>query len=98
MIFVVVTLCFQFRQAKTEIVNASRVAYRFMAGLTSKNQASPESPGDQNRGGPTFQGTWLKNVVSAGAKPSSSESTPPREADGAPPLQRQKSAEQSTRL
>lgn len=89
----------QFRQAKTEIVNASRVAYRFMAGLTSKNQASQESPGDQNRGGgPTFQGAWFKNVVSAGAKPSTSGSTPSQEADDAPPLQGQKSAEQSTRL
>ncbi|KAE8773488.1 desumoylating isopeptidase 2 [Hordeum vulgare] len=37
----------KFRQAKTEIVNASRVAYRFMAGLTSKNQASQESPGSK---------------------------------------------------
>ncbi|KAM3409174.1 hypothetical protein ACQJBY_001875 [Aegilops geniculata] len=88
----------KFRQAKTEIVNASRVAYRFMAGLTSKNQASQEAPGDQNRGSPTFQGTWFKNVVSAGAKPSTSGSTPSQEADDAPPLQHQQSAEQPTRL
>lgn len=88
----------KFRQAKTEIVNASRVAYRFMAGLASRNQASPESLGNQNRGGPTFQGTWFKNIVSAGAKPSSSGSTPPQEADDGSPLQHQKSTEQSTRL
>ena len=88
----------KFRQAKTEIVNASRVAYRFMAGLTSKNQASQESPGEQNRGSPTFQGTWFKNVVSAGAKPSTSGSTPSQEDDDTPPLQRQQSAEQPTRL
>uniref|UniRef100_A0A0E0MA42 PPPDE domain-containing protein n=1 Tax=Oryza punctata TaxID=4537 RepID=A0A0E0MA42_ORYPU len=66
----------KFRQAKTEIVNASRVAYRFMAGLASKNQnPQPESPSNQSRNGPTFQGTWFKNIISNGAKPSSSEST-----------------------
>ncbi|KAL5230077.1 hypothetical protein ABZP36_028853 [Zizania latifolia] len=90
----------KFRQAKTEIVNASRVAYRFMAGLASKNQPSqPESPGNQNRNGPTFQGSWFKNIVSAGAKPSSSESTSSHDAGDGSPFQNQKSAEQqSTRL
>lgn len=91
----------KFRQAKTEIVNASRVAYRFMAGLTSKNQASPESPGNnQNRGSPSFQGAWFKNIVSAGAKPSSSGSTRThfQDADDGTPLQHQSSTEQSTQL
>ncbi|XP_062205271.1 uncharacterized protein LOC133907290 isoform X1 [Phragmites australis] len=89
----------KFRHAKTEIVNASRVAYRFMAGLASKNQASPESAGNnQNRGSPTFQGAWFKNVISAGAKPSSSGSTPSQDTDDGSPLERQKSTEQSRRL
>ncbi|KAF8698498.1 hypothetical protein HU200_035241 [Digitaria exilis] len=99
----------KFRQAKTEIVNASRVAYRFMAGLASRNQASPESPGsnqnrgsptptNQNRGSPTTQGAWFKNIVAAGAKPSSSGSTPTQDTDDGSPLRRQNSTEQSTRL
>lgn len=91
----------QFRQAKTEIVNASRVAYRFMAGLASKNQASPESLGNnQNRGSPTFQGAWFKNIISAGAKPSASGSTPTHSQDAGDgtPLRRQSSTEQSTQL
>lgn len=62
--------CFwQLRQAKTEIVSASKVAYRFLAGVASN---SPESPGNTNRGAPRFQGTWFKNLISNGAKPSSS--------------------------
>ncbi|TVU31911.1 hypothetical protein EJB05_23616 [Eragrostis curvula] len=102
----------KFRQAKTEIVNVSKVCYRFMAGLTSKNQAAPESPSNsnQNRGSPAFQGAWFKNIVSAGAKPSSSGSTPSQDTDdGSPPLRpsqdddgsplpRQNSTDQSTRL
>lgn len=55
--------CFwQLRQAKTEIVSASKVAYRFLAGVASN---SPESPGK-------FQGSWFKNLIPNGAKPSSS--------------------------
>ncbi|KAK3153163.1 hypothetical protein QOZ80_2BG0168660 [Eleusine coracana subsp. coracana] len=91
----------KFRQAKTEIVNASRVAYRFMAGLASKNQAAPDSPGNsnQNRGSPTSQGAWFKNIIAAGAKPSSSGPTPSQDTDdGSPPVRRQNSTEQSTRL
>jgi hypothetical protein len=92
----------QFRQAKTEIVNASRVAYRFMAGLAPKNQAAPDSLGNsnQNRSSPTFQGAWFKNIISAGVKPSSSESTPSQDTDDGSPLRRrqQNSTEQSTRL
>jgi hypothetical protein len=92
----------QFRQAKTEIVNASRVAYRFMAGLAPKNQAAPDSldNSNQNRGSPapTFQGAWFKNIISAGTKPSSSGSTPSQDTDDGSPLWRQNSTEQSTRL
>jgi len=72
-----------------------------MAGLASKNQDSPESPGNnQNRGSPTFQGAWFKNIISAGAKPSSSESTPShsQDADDGTPLRQQSSTEHSTQL
>ncbi|CAK7338859.1 unnamed protein product [Dovyalis caffra] len=58
---------FRFRQAKTELVSASKVAYRFLLG-----SAPDESPGNSNRGVPRFQGTWFKNLITNGAKPSSS--------------------------
>ncbi|KAH6770902.1 PPPDE putative thiol peptidase family protein [Perilla frutescens var. hirtella] len=64
---------YRFRQAKTEIVTASKVAYRFLAGVASNNSVvSPESPGNSSRGSPRFQGTWFKNLISAGPKPSTS--------------------------
>lgn len=64
---------FRLRQAKTEIVTASKVAYRFLSGITANNSTmSPESQGNTNRGSPRFQPAWFKNLVSAGAKPSSS--------------------------
>ncbi|OAY72203.1 uncharacterized protein LOC109713659 [Ananas comosus] len=95
---------YRFRQAKAEVVTASKVAYRFMAGLASNSSpATPESPSNANRGTPRFQGTWFKNLVStgagAGAKPSSSSSDLPLETDDdALLLQRQKSTEHSTRI
>ncbi|CAK9176903.1 unnamed protein product [Ilex paraguariensis] len=62
---------FRLRQAKTEIVSASKVAYRFLASVGSNNSiVAPESPGNSNRGTPRFQVTWFKNLVSTGAKPS----------------------------
>ncbi|KAL9355149.1 hypothetical protein Peur_053119 [Populus x canadensis] len=63
---------FRFRQAKTEIVSASKVAYRFLVGVTSNNGSGLESPENSNRGVPRFQGTWFKNLIANGAKPSSS--------------------------
>ncbi|KAL8192693.1 hypothetical protein R6Q57_027180 [Mikania cordata] len=69
------TTAMRFRQAKTEIVTASKVAYRFLAGIASNNTTpgSPDSPGGTNRNIPRFQQpAWLKNLVSAGAKPSTS--------------------------
>lgn len=63
----------QFRQAKDEIVSASKVAYRFLAGVASNNSAvSSESPGDSTRGSPRFQSSWFQNLVPSGAKPSGS--------------------------
>ncbi|KAA8533682.1 hypothetical protein F0562_031199 [Nyssa sinensis] len=63
---------YRLRQAKTEIVSASKVAYRFLLGVTSNSISAPDSPGNSNRGTPRFQGTWFKNLISAGDKPSSS--------------------------
>lgn len=63
----------RFRQAKTEIVSASKVAYRFLAGITSgSNGGTPDSPGSSNRGSPRLQTTWFKNLITTGAKPSTS--------------------------
>ncbi|PKA55985.1 DeSI-like protein [Apostasia shenzhenica] len=63
------------RQAKEEIVTASKVAYRFVAAIASKSPTSPEPTGDSNRvTTPRFQSTWLKNLASLGAKPSTSSS------------------------
>ncbi|XP_057462759.1 uncharacterized protein LOC130752897 isoform X1 [Actinidia eriantha] len=66
------TTALRFRQAKTEIVSASKVAYRFLAGVTSNSSVASDSPGNSNRGTPRFQATWFKNLISNGAKPSSS--------------------------
>ncbi|WOL00143.1 hypothetical protein Cni_G08856 [Canna indica] len=65
---------FRLRQAKAEIVTASKVAYRFMAGLATNSQTAPESPSNSNGGSPRFQGAWFKNLMSIGAKPSASTS------------------------
>ncbi|XP_011038376.1 PREDICTED: uncharacterized protein LOC105135271 [Populus euphratica] len=64
---------FRFRQAKTEIVSASKVAYRFLVGVTSSNGSAPESPANSNTGVPRFQASWFKNLITNGAKPSSTE-------------------------
>ncbi|KAJ4956006.1 hypothetical protein NE237_012789 [Protea cynaroides] len=60
------------RQAKTEIVTASKVAYRFLAGAGSNTSVSPESPGNSNRGTPRFQSAWFRNIISSVAKPADS--------------------------
>lgn len=68
---------YRFRQAKTEIVTASKVAYQFLAGIASNNNttAAIESPNGSSNGTttPRFQQpAWFKNLVAAGAKPSTS--------------------------
>ncbi|KAF5950123.1 hypothetical protein HYC85_012116 [Camellia sinensis] len=60
------------RQAKTEFVSASKVAYRFLLGVSSNSSVAAESLGSTNRGTPRFQASWFKNLVSNGAKPSGS--------------------------
>ncbi|XP_073126033.1 deSI-like protein At4g17486 [Henckelia pumila] len=67
------TTAYRFRQAKDEIVTASKVAYRFLAGVASNNSVvSSESPGNSTRGSPGFQISWFKNLIPSGAKPSGS--------------------------
>ncbi|GFY84161.1 PPPDE putative thiol peptidase family protein [Actinidia rufa] len=66
------TTALRFRQAKTEIVSASKVAYRFLAGVTSNSSVTSASSGNSNRGTPRFQANWFGNLISNGAKPSSS--------------------------
>ncbi|XP_074560683.1 deSI-like protein At4g17486 [Curcuma longa] len=78
---------FRLRQAKQEIVTASKVAYRFMAGLASNpnsEEGTPESPSNSNRGSPRFQGAWFKNLMSIGAKPSTSASELAEESNDVP--------------
>ncbi|OVA13965.1 PPPDE putative peptidase domain [Macleaya cordata] len=64
----------RFRQAKAEIVSASKVAYRFLSNVTTSNNSTitPESPSNSNRGNPRFQSAWLKNLMSIGARPPNS--------------------------
>ncbi|KAK9103705.1 hypothetical protein Sjap_020959 [Stephania japonica] len=62
----------KFRQAKAEIVSASRVAYRFLSNVTSNTAVTPESPSNSNRGSPRFQASWIKNFISNGSKPTTS--------------------------
>lgn len=82
----------RFRQAKTEIVAASKVAYRFVASVGSNSPAAPETPSNSSRGTPRFQGAWIRNLIPIGAKPSSSGL---EENDDTSPLQR-KTARRST--
>ncbi|PIA34261.1 hypothetical protein AQUCO_03800088v1 [Aquilegia coerulea] len=70
------TTALRLRQAKAEVVSASKVAYRFLSGVSSNTAnsiGSSESPGNASRGNPRIQATWFKNLMSIGNKPSSSE-------------------------
>ncbi|KAK4403618.1 hypothetical protein Sango_0730400 [Sesamum angolense] len=81
---------YRLRQAKTEIISASKVAYRFLAGVASNNSVvAPESPGDSTRGSPRFQTTWFRNLISNGAKPSNSSETENKNEEAAHQQQRQ---------
>ncbi|KAK9063186.1 hypothetical protein SSX86_017056 [Deinandra increscens subsp. villosa] len=65
---------YRFRQAKTEIVTASKVAYQFLAGIAA-NTTTALATDSLSSGAttPSFQQpAWFKNLVAAGAKPSSS--------------------------
>lgn len=63
------------RQAKEEIVTASKVAYKFLAGVTSNSSARTDNAStsdDSNNSSSRFQGAWFRNLISPAAKPSSS--------------------------
>ncbi|XP_010537155.1 PREDICTED: deSI-like protein At4g17486 [Tarenaya hassleriana] len=79
------------RQAKTEVVSASKVAYRFLAGLTSNvtNGGPQRPPDDSNRGNPRFQATWLKGLIS-GARPTTSTDIENKDEDEDSSQQQQK--------
>nr|GMD56708.1 deSI-like protein At4g17486 [Ipomoea batatas] len=70
----------QLRQAKAEIVTASKVAYRFLVGVASSSSAcTPELPGNPSRESPRGEAsptvpkaTWFTDLMDIGAKPSSS--------------------------
>ncbi|KAJ9553043.1 hypothetical protein OSB04_017088 [Centaurea solstitialis] len=64
------------RQAKTEIVSASKVAYQFLAGIASNTAATTVGEDSSSKGAPLRfqQPSWFKNLVAAGEKPSSSGS------------------------
>ncbi|XAR71698.1 hypothetical protein NMG60_11018086 [Bertholletia excelsa] len=82
------------RQAKTEIVSASKVAYRFLVGVASNSAVAPDSPGNSNRGSPRFQAPWFKSLVSVGAKPSPSSAE--LENQETPMIQQQHDAAETT--
>ncbi|KNA22211.1 hypothetical protein SOVF_036100 [Spinacia oleracea] len=62
---------YRLKQAKTEIVSASKVAYRFLSGIATNSQVSPDNQ-NPNKTPPRFQVSWFKNMIAAGNKPSSS--------------------------
>ncbi|XP_026379955.1 uncharacterized protein LOC113274786 [Papaver somniferum] len=83
----------RFRQAKAEIVTASKVAYRFLSNVTTTANTSTvnqDSPGNSNRGGnPRFQSTWFKSLMSIGARPPNSPELD-TQTEGTLPHQQQK--------
>uniref|UniRef100_A0A7N0RB90 PPPDE domain-containing protein n=2 Tax=Kalanchoe fedtschenkoi TaxID=63787 RepID=A0A7N0RB90_KALFE len=60
------------KQAKTEIVSASKIAYQFLVGVTSNVTSSSDSAGNSNKSNSKFQAAWIKNMIASGAKPSGS--------------------------
>ncbi|KAJ0099594.1 hypothetical protein Patl1_20201 [Pistacia atlantica] len=80
------TTALRLRQARTEIVSASKVAYRFLLGVGNNGNGNsngpvPDSPSNLIRGTPRFQATWFKNLIATGAKPSSSSDIENNEGD-----------------
>ncbi|CAN8325932.1 unnamed protein product [Cochlearia groenlandica] len=64
------------KQAKTEIVSASKVAYRFFSNVTSNiTNGSPQRPGttinNPDNGNSRLEGGWLKGLLNT-SKPSTS--------------------------
>jgi hypothetical protein len=69
------TTAMRIKQAKTELVSASKVAYRFLSNVTSNvTNDSPQRPGTLNsseNGNLRLQGSWFKGLLNT-AKPSTS--------------------------
>ncbi|CAA7033593.1 unnamed protein product [Microthlaspi erraticum] len=72
------TTAMRIKQAKTELVSASKVAYRFLSNVTSNvtngTNGSPQRPGTLNNtenGNLRLQGSWFKGLLNT-AKPSTS--------------------------
>ncbi|KAA3469931.1 desumoylating isopeptidase 2-like [Gossypium australe] len=82
----------RFKQAKTEIVSASKVAYRFLVGVTSGSTGGDNPPRNSNSGSPRFQSAWFKNLITAGAKPSNSSEIETQEGDVVLQHQRQQNS------
>ncbi|CAL9226832.1 unnamed protein product [Arabidopsis halleri] len=75
------------KQAKTELVSASKVAYRFLSNVTSNvtngSNGSPQRSGTLNNsdsGNLRLQGSWLKGLLNT-AKPSTSTEIGNKEED-----------------
>ncbi|KAE8729953.1 hypothetical protein F3Y22_tig00003041pilonHSYRG00308 [Hibiscus syriacus] len=87
------TTALRLRQAKTEIVSASKVAYRFLVGVTSSSNGGNDNPGNSNSGSPRFQAAWFKNLITTGAKPSSSSEIEAEDGSAFPPHWQQNSTQ-----
>ncbi|KAJ0968333.1 hypothetical protein J5N97_025250 [Dioscorea zingiberensis] len=74
----------RFRQAKTEIISASKAAYNYITGMASSTSATPENPSNENNDLSLCQVSWFKNLVSIGAKPSTSNSEEPEQSNHTP--------------
>ncbi|OAY85223.1 DeSI-like protein [Ananas comosus] len=76
------TTATKFRQAKEEILNAGKVAYRFFTGSSSNTTpVTEENPSNSNSTDPLFAGTWFKNLINAGDKPPNSIVGSPEDSD-----------------
>ena len=88
----------QVKQAKTELVSASKVAYRFLSNITSNvTNGSPQRPpgtlSSSDNGNMRLQGSWFKGLLNT-AKPSTSTEMESKDEDanhGVPNHQRKQS-------
>lgn len=79
----------QFRQAKTEIISASKAAYSFISGIVSNTPATPENLSDEETEVSLCQGSCFKNLISISSKPSTSNSEQPEDSNNHIPQQQQ---------
>ncbi|XP_039135175.1 deubiquitinase DESI2-like [Dioscorea cayenensis subsp. rotundata] len=79
----------RFRQAKTEIISASKAAYSFISGIVSNTPATPENLSDEETEVSLCQGSCFKNLISISSKPSTSNSEQPEDSNNHIPQQQQ---------